>query len=159
MELIHRDEINVTYILKLLASLKNSDPKEKSKKQKEIIDLLTGEANLRSKRELIERFILENLPAIEDTEDLPDQFEKYWNEEQIKAFKLLVQEENLSEEKTEQLIENYLFAEREPLRDELLDLIEGEKPKVLERKKTGDRILSKIIGFVETFVSGFAKVG
>ena len=159
LELIHRDEINVTYILKLLASLKNADPKEKSKKQKEIIDLLTGEANLRSKRELIERFILENLPAIEDTEDLPDQFEKYWNEEQIKAFKLLVQEENLSEEKTEQLIENYLFAEREPLRDELLDLIEGEKPKVLERKKTGDRILSKIIGFVETFVSGFAKVG
>lgn len=159
LELIHRDEINVTYILKLLASLKNADPKEKSKKQKEIIDLLTGEANLRSKRELIERFILENLPAIEDTEDLPDQFEKYWNEEQIKAFKLLVQEENLSEEKTEQLIENYLFAEREPLRDELLDLIEGEKPKVLERKKTGDRILSKIIGFVETFVNGFAKVG
>ena len=159
LELIHRDEINVTYILKLLAGLKNADPKEKSKKQKEIIDLLTGEANLRSKRELIERFILENLPAIEDTEDLPDQFEKYWNEEQIKAFKLLVQEENLSEEKTEQLIENYLFAEREPLRDELLDLIEGEKPKVLERKKTGDRILSKIIGFVETFVNGFAKVG
>ncbi|RTY94481.1 type I restriction endonuclease subunit R, partial [Flavobacterium bomense] len=159
LELIHRDEINVTYILHLLANLKNADPHEKNKKQKEIIDLLTGEANLRSKRELIERFILENLPAIEDTEDLPDQFEKYWNEEQIKAFKLLVQEENLSEEKTEQLIENYLFAEREPLRDELLDLIEGEKPKVLERKKTGDRILSKIIGFVETFVSGFAKVG
>jgi type I restriction enzyme R subunit len=159
LELIHRDEINVTYILNLLAGLKNADPTEKTKKQKEIIDLLTGEANLRSKRELIERFILENLPNIEDTEDLPDQFEKYWNEEQIKAFKQLVQEENLSEEKTEQLIENYLFAEREPLRDELLDLIEGEKPKVLERKKTGDRILSKIIGFVETFVSGFAKVG
>ena len=159
LELIHRDEINVTYILNLLAGLKNADPKEKSKKQKEIIDLLTGEANLRSKRELIERFILENLPNIEETEDLPDQFEKYWNEEQVKAFKQLVQEENLSEEKTEQLIENYLFAEREPLRDELLELIEGEKPKVLERKKTGDRILSKIIAFVETFVSGFAKVG
>lgn len=30
-------------------------------------------------------------------------------------------------------------------RDELLGLIGGEKPKVLERKKTGDRILSKII--------------
>ncbi|TDD78411.1 type I restriction endonuclease subunit R [Flavobacterium caseinilyticum] len=159
LELIHRDEINVSYILNLLAGLKNADPKEKAKKQKEIIDLLTGEANLRSKRELIERFILENLPNIEETEDLPEQFEKYWNDEQIIAFKQLVQEENLSEEKTEQLIENYLFAEREPLRDELLDLIEGEKPKVLERKKTGDRILSKIIGFVETFVSGFAKVG
>jgi type I restriction enzyme R subunit len=158
LELIHRDEINVTYILKLLANLKNADEGDRAKKQKEIIDLLTGEANLRSKRELIERFILESLPQIEDIETLPYQFEKFWNVEQIKAFKQLVQEENLSEEKTELLIENYLFAEREPLREEVLDLIQGEKPRVLERKSVGDRILSKIIGFVDTFVSGFNKV-
>jgi type I restriction enzyme R subunit len=156
LELIHRDEINVSYILKLLAGLKNTDESEHEKKKKEIIDLLTGESNLRSKRELIEKFIHENLPAIEDTDSLPEQFEKYWNEEQIKAFKNLVSEENLSVDKTELLIENYLFAEREPLRNEILDLIEGEKPKLLERKKIGDRILSRIVEFVETFVSGFA---
>jgi type I restriction enzyme, R subunit len=157
LELIHRDEINVSYILKLLAGLKNTDESEHEKKKKEIIDLLTGESNLRSKRELIEKFILENLPAIDDTDSLPELFEKYWNEEQIKAFKKLVSEENLSEDRTELLIESYLFAEREPLRNEILDLIEGEKPKLLERKKIGDRILSKIVGFVETFVSGFGK--
>ena len=158
LELIHRDEINVSYILKLLAGLKNTNESDHEKKKKEIIDLLTGESNLRSKRELIEKFIHENLPAIEDTDSLPEQFEKYWNEEQIKAFKNLVTEESLSEDKTELLIENYLFAEREPLRNEILDLIEGEKPKLLERKKIGDRILSKIVDFVETFVSGFGKV-
>lgn len=37
------------------------------------------------------------------------------------------------------------------------DLIEDENPKILERKKTVDRILSMIIGFVEPFVSGFAE--
>ena len=158
LELIHRDEINVTYILKLLANLKNAEEGDKAKKQKEIIDLLTGEANLRSKRELIERFILESLPQIEDTDTLPDQFEKFWNEEQVKAFKQLVKEENLSEEKTEQLIENYLFAEREPLREEVINLIEGEKPTILQRKTVGDRILSRIMLFVETFVHGFNKV-
>src|SRR5450759_468927 len=63
LELIHRDEINVAYILILLANLKDS--KDKEKKQKEIIDLIAGEAHLRSKRELIERFIKENLPQIE----------------------------------------------------------------------------------------------
>jgi type I restriction enzyme R subunit len=158
LELIHRDEINVTYILKLLANLKNADEGDRAKKQKEIIDLLTGEANLRSKRELIERFILESLPQIEDTDTLPDQFEKFWNVEQIKAFKLLVKEENLSEEKTEQLIENYLFAEREPLREEVINLIEGEKPTILQRKTVGDRILNRIMSFVDTFVNGFNKV-
>lgn len=154
LELIHRDEVNVTYILKLLAALKDTTKEDKVRKQKEIIDLLTGEANLRSKRELIEKFILENLPVIEDTDTIPEEFDKYWNEEQQKAFNQLVSEENLSADKTHKLIENYLFAEREPLRDEVLDLIEGEKPSVLVRKKLGDKILNKIVGFVETFING-----
>lgn len=154
LELIHRDEVNVTYILKLLAALKDTTKEEKARKQKEIVDLLTGETNLRSKRELIEKFILENLPIIEDTDTIPDEFDKYWNEEQLKAFNKLVEEENLSSEKTHKLIENYLFAEREPLRDEVLDLIKGEKPSVLIRKKLGDKILNKIVGFVETFING-----
>mgnify|MGYP001809638309 CR=1 FL=1 len=50
-----------------------------------------------------------------------------------------------------------MFAEREPLRDEVLDLIEGEKPSILQRKPIGERILSKIIGFVSTFVNGFGE--
>jgi len=94
------------------------------------------------------------LPIIEDTDTIPEEFDKYWNEEQQKAFNQLVQEENLSADKTHKLIESYLFAEREPLRDEVLDLIEGEKPSVLVRKKIGDRILNKIVGFVETFING-----
>ncbi len=153
LELIHRDEINVAYILKLLANLKGKD---QDKKRKEIIDLLSGEAHLRSKRELIEKFIQQNLPYIDDADDIPDAFEKYWNDEQIIAFKKLCQEENLSTNKVEKIIEGYLFAEREPLRDEVLDLILGDKPSVLERKKVGDRILSKILKFVETFINGMA---
>ena len=61
-------------------------------------------------------------------------------------------EGGLDEEKTKKLIENYLFAEREPLRDELLTLIEGEQPSVLKRKEIGDRLTKKVIDFVETFI-------
>ncbi len=64
------------------------------------------------------------------------------------------QQENLSAEKSEKLIENYLFAEREPLRDEILELIEGEKPSLLQRKVVSERILKKILNFVETFMHG-----
>jgi len=154
LELIHRDEINVMYILKLLATLKDAKKEEREAKQKEIVDHLTGEANLRSKRELIEKFIQENLLEIEDSEDIPQEFEKFWSQEQQKAFEKLIKEENLSSEKTQKLIEDYLYAEREPLRDELLDLIEGDKPSVLKRKPIGDRILNKVVNFVETFING-----
>ena len=154
LELIHRDEINVAYILKLLANLKGKDTEMH---RKEIIDLLTGEANLRSKRELIEKFINENLPHIEDTDDIPEAFEKFWTEEQVIAFKNLCEEEDLSTDRVEKIIEGYLFAEREPLREEVLALIVGQLPALLERKTVGDRILSRIMSFVETFISGMGQ--
>ena len=158
LELIHRDEINVTYILKLLAELKGAKESDRKAKHKEVVDLLTGEVNLRSKKELIEKFIEENLPSIHDTDDIPEEFEKYWTREQEKAFNQFVDEENLVYDKTEKLIENYLYAEREPLRDDLLDLIDGEQPSVLQRKSIGDRLLNRVVDFVETFVNGMAGV-
>lgn len=154
LELIHRDEINVAYILQLLIKLKSQTKKDVSAAEKEIFNLLATESNLRSKRELIERFILENLPHINDSEDIESKFNQYWTEEQKKAFHKMITDENLSSEKTEKLIEDYLFAEREPLRDEVLELLEGEKPSLLQRKKIGDRILGKIKEFVETFIEG-----
>jgi type I restriction enzyme R subunit len=130
LELLHRDEINVAYILQLLMKLKTDSKKDAVKTEADILNLLSGEADLRSKRELIERFIKENLPIIEDSETIPQEFDKFWNEEQVKAFNKIVSEENLSPEKTERLIENYLFSEQEPLRDEVLDLIQGTKPTI-----------------------------
>lgn len=156
LELIHRDEINVTYIVQLLIKLKlkiEQDGKG-GDVEKEISNIINTHTQLRSKRELIEKFISQNIPEIEDTDSIPQEFDKFWLEEQRTAFNKLVKSENLSVERTEQLIENYLFAEREPLRDEVLDLIDGEKPTLLNRKKVGDGILKKIMDFVETFING-----
>ena len=154
LELIHRDEINVAYIIQLLIKLKAQAQKDTTKAEQEIFNLLSTETTLRSKRELIEKFIQENLPIIVDTDEVAPAFDKYWNEEQQKAFSKLVTEESLSPDKTEKLIEDYLFAERQPLRDEVLELIDGEKPSLLQRKKLGDRILKRIMDFVETFING-----
>lgn len=154
LELIHRDEINVAYILQLLIKLKTQKHKDKSRTEQEIFNLLSTETTLRSKRELIEKFILENLPILDDTDDIAPAFETYWNEEQHKAFSRLIIEENISPERTEKLIEDFLFAEREPLRDEVLDLIEGQKPSLLQRKPLADRILKKIKEYIETFIEG-----
>ena len=70
LELIHRDEINVAYILKLLAKMNDSEGDGKAKQKKTIMDMLTGEIELRSKRELIEKFIEEHLPKIDDIDSI-----------------------------------------------------------------------------------------
>ncbi|PQA89836.1 type I restriction enzyme, R subunit [Chryseobacterium piscicola] len=157
LELIRRDTINVTYIIQLLIKFKSkNNKKDKESIEKEIFNLLNTEVSLRSKRELIEKFIQQGLVNIEDIDTIPDEFEKFWNREQINAFQELVKDENLSEEKTEKLIENYLFTEREPLRQEILDLRLDGRPGILESKEVGNRILNKILGFIETFVDGIS---
>ena len=133
--------------------MKSKVQNDTTQTEKEIFNLLNTDAQLRSKRELIEKFIQENLPKLENTDDINEEFEKFWGKEQVLSFEKLIKEENLSSERTESLIEDYLFGEREPMRDEVLALIEGEPPTLLERKKIGDRILSKLMAFVETFIN------
>lgn len=156
LELIHRDEINVTYILKLLTKLKDADAEEQDRQKKAILELLAGDAQMRSKRELIERFIQENLPHIEDSDNVPDEFANYWSIERLAAIENLSNEENLNSEKLQEVIGNYLFTEKKPLRDEIIGML-NEKPSLKERKTIAERVTEKIIGFVETFISGITR--
>lgn len=154
LELIHRDEVNVGYILKLLAALKDAKAAERAKKEKEIMDHLAGEVQLRSKRDLIQKFIEKNLPNIQESDDIPEAFDNFWNEEKKLALDQLVEDEKLSSEKTQALIEHYLFAERAPINDDVIALLEGPAPSLLQRRTLGKRILERIMEFVETFIEG-----
>lgn len=157
LELIHRDEINVAYILRLLAKLKGGTKAQKERYKKEIADLLSGEVQLRSKKELIEKFINENLPFIEDDDDIGDAFEAFLDEEKGKALTQLCEEEKLAPEKLNAIISDYLFTERPPLPDDIVDMLEV-KPKILERKTIVERVTDKIKKFVETFINGMGEV-
>ena len=96
LELIRRDEINVAYILTLLAKLSETKkPKDQEQQRKAISDILTSDSQLRSKKELIERFIEENLPLVRDSELVADEFECYWTNEKKKAVQYLSEEEGL----------------------------------------------------------------
>ncbi len=155
LELIHRDEINVSYILNLLANLKDAPVEEQAKQKKALIEIIAGDVELRSKRELIERFIDENLPKITDSDDIPEVFEAYWDEERKEALTKLSIEENLNELMLQDVIGNYLFTEKKPLRDEIIGMMKV-RPSLKERATVAERITNKILSFVETFISGFA---
>ena len=155
LELIYRDEVNVAYILKLLARLKQSEGKEIQQHKKAIIDLLAGEINLRSKRELIEKFIEENLPHIEDADAIPDEFEKFWNEQMMLALGKICEEEHLEQKQFTSLIDAYIYSDQEPIRDEVFKCLDN-RPSVLKAREIGERIITKMKEFVEIFIKGVA---
>lgn len=153
VELIHRDQINVAYILKLLAKLKEAKETDAAAQKKAIIELLSGEVELRSKRELIEKFIEENLPNIEDVDAIQDEFEKYWQEQKVLALAKLCEEENLDQKQFNSLLESYIYSGQEPIRDEVFRCLDN-RPSILKAREIGERIIQKMKEFVEVFVNG-----
>ena len=154
LELIRRDEINVTYILNLLQALKSDLTIDgQISKRKQILDVLSGDRNLRSKRELIEQFIDKNLVELKDSDNVPEAFDEYWNSEKEKHFISLCSEEDVDPEKMHKIIGNYLYSSQTIQRDDVINSLK-ETPKLLERKPIATRIIDKVYNFVETFVHG-----
>ena len=153
LELIQRDQINVAYILQLLAKLKHSKSADAKAQKKAIIDMLSGDVELRSKRELIEKFIEENLPHISDVDAIQDEFERFWHEEKILALGKICEEEHLDKAQFKALIESYTYNGREPLRDEVFKCLDS-RPSILKAREIGERILDKMKEFVQVFVNG-----
>ena len=152
IELLHRDEINVFYILTLLAKLaETKKPKDREKQQKVISNILASETQLRSKKELIEKFIEENFPFIENAELVSDEFDLFWAKEKEKAVRELNSEENLDIEKLEGVISDYLYTGKMPLSDDIIALM-NKKPSLKERINSAERIATKIKDYVETFI-------
>ncbi len=157
LSLIHRDDINVGYILNLLAGLQTLAPEEARKRKKEIIEMLAGEANLRSKRALILDFIEKNLPKIKPDEDVLAVFENFWTEQKMEALQVLCNEERIKPEALQKLIRNYLFTNRLPRNEEIADSLSFQ-PKILERKPVITRIADKIKEFIDTFIEGMGEI-
>lgn len=154
LELIHRDQINVAYILKLLAQLKGEKtPSAAAAQKKAISDLLGGDIKLRSKRELIEKFIDENMPHIKDGDNIDDEFEKYWQDQKVLALGKLCEEEHLDKAQFKSLIDAYIYRGREPIKDEVFQCLDN-RPSVLQARTIGERIIGKMKEFVKVFVRG-----
>ncbi|MDP2570788.1 HsdR family type I site-specific deoxyribonuclease [Vibrio penaeicida] len=148
LELIHRDEINVAYILKLLGEMERKrraegDSADTEKARQDILAMLGNESQLRSKRDLIERFIDDYMTDVPDTDDLSGIFSGYWHHEKRKAIHEFCQREQLDKDGVNDLIEAYLFSGKDPLREQIFQYL-AYKPKLMERKKLYDRLLGQL---------------
>lgn len=153
LELIHRDEINVSYIMTLIKDLKDTPEKDQEEKKEKILDAMMSGLELRSKRELIEKFITKHLPQIKDAESVPDAFQEFWEAEKQKAIKKFSETEDLDPNKLETVIGDYLYTDREPLRDDVIGMMKV-RPKLAERKTTAERLVQKVTDYVDTFING-----
>ncbi|NQZ15025.1 MAG: type I restriction endonuclease subunit R [Alphaproteobacteria bacterium] len=153
VELISRDKINVSYIINLLMNMKGKSEEEQTKTRKTIMDILDTETQLRSKKELIERFIADHFADMPASANVAEEFDTYWTEEKRKALVLLSEEEGLDPDGLEKVLGNYLFTEKTPMRDEIIEIMET-RPSLRERSTVAERIIVRIRDFVETFIDG-----
>ena len=156
LELIHRDIINVQYILSLLARLYDADDTEEHNLRKLILDSVAGDIELRSKQELIQKFIDSTLPGLGSSAEIPDSFEAFWEQERLSAFEALCKEEELDADKLEKLVDHYVYTGTKPLPDpDIVQLI--KRPlKLAERGPTKARVLEKVVDYVATYIHGIA---
>lgn len=101
MDLIRQQDVNIDYILSLLAQ--KTDQSNLTKEEViNIIDIVKGSESLRSKRELIYKF----LESINGTKDISTQWNQFSEVEKKEKLDLLVCEEKLDIDKVRIVIED-----------------------------------------------------
>ncbi|MFA5047848.1 MAG: type I restriction endonuclease subunit R [Patescibacteria group bacterium] len=151
LELTIRDIINFDYIIQLIAGLKNISSKAvREKKTEDILQLFDRDAKLRKKKDLIRKFIEENLPKIKKADDVEKAFGEFWASERSDVLKSIAEAENIPLEKLEELIGEYLYTQKLPREQDIADLMPVQ-PKILKRKSIIDRIRGAIENIVDVF--------
>jgi type I restriction enzyme R subunit len=151
LELTVRDVVNFDYIIQLIAGLKNiSSSAVRKKKTDEILKLFDRDVQLRKKKELIKKFIEENLPKVSKSQDVEQAFSDFWKSERASTLKNIADNENIPLEKLEQVIGEYIYTQKLPKGQDIIDML-PKAPKILERKSIVSRIKDAIEGMVDIF--------
>ena len=148
-ELLARDIINVEYILRLLRHYRDASPNNHEAIKKQIMNTIGGQEHLRSKRELIEKFIDTQLLNI-DGDAIESEYDNFIEQEKLSELGNLCREENLKEAALRNLIETYIYDLKEPLSDDIREAL-VVKPKLLESKSIILRVKEKVLSYVDKF--------
>jgi type I restriction enzyme, R subunit len=151
LELTVRDLINFDYIIQLIAGLKNvTSDTVRAKKTEDILKVFDRDVMLRKKKDLVRKFIEENLPAIGRSEDVESAFSAFWASERSSTLRKLSESENISTEDIENLIGEYLYTDRLPSGEDIAERL-PERPRLMEHKTVINRIRDAIKDIVDVF--------
>jgi type I restriction enzyme R subunit len=152
IELTYKAQIDVSYILRLLGDMLDAKTDEdKAKIRERVMAGLGANEQLRSKRELVEDFIENQLRNVMSSEDLPDDFDEFMRikfEEQIAQF---AHDNDLDENKLQSIIESYQFSRRMPL-DKTLRESMNHQPSILQQNSILKNLKSGLVKMFKMFV-------
>lgn len=151
LELTVRDVIDFDYIIQLIAGLKNISSKAaRDKKTEEILRLFDRDVKLRKKKDLIKKFIEESLPKIAKADEVEKSFAQFWESQRSESLRNIAEAENIPLEKMEQLIGEYLYTQKLPQGEEIIEML-PRRPRIMEYHGIVDRIKSAIENIVDMF--------
>ncbi|EMI7477686.1 inovirus-type Gp2 protein [Morganella morganii] len=151
IDLIKRDEVNVTYIIQLIEKLKKGDANQKTYDltRDMILNVLQTDPELRHKKQLFRDFIDTKLPRLKPkSEDqvegfVKKQFNLFVAEKRKEAMALVCEELNADLAGFKTLYEEYIYRNRLPDIKELLAVL-SVRPKVTARKAVAELVREKM---------------
>lgn len=148
IELVRRDLVDAAYILNLLKDL-DVTSSTFIKEKEFILDQVRKTYELKSKIGLIEKFIDENVPEIQDKDDFEDIFEDFINKEKLDAIDKLILEERLNRDIACDVIAQYEFSDK--IRNDLIKESFTEELGFLKKIEKVQRVAEKIVDLVDSF--------
>ncbi len=149
LELLRNDQINVDYIIKLMEDLDFSSTSFEHDK-KRILKLVNETQQLRSKIDLIEKFINEKLGNIDTKQTtVGDAFEEFMRTERRAEICNIIDEENLDEAMARKFFEKYEFSGK--LDDDLIKASFKDTLRYKARKNKVKTIKNRITDLFEKF--------
>lgn len=150
LDLLKTDKINVDYILGLLETMSfESNP---DKEISDIIKMMENSVHLRSKIKLIEKFINTELEQIKlDDLNIREEYDKFVQNERRQAICDLIEDEDLNEDITREILSEYEFSEK--FDDNLIKKSFNEKLKFKERKEKVKKVKDEILEIFDIFDS------
>lgn len=163
MELIQRDEINVAYILCLLAALgaetqgEGADTRKAQRTRKQIFDLLATEISLRNKAPFIRKFIEEVMPGLPEKANIRKGFNDFWDTEREAALGELRDREGIDLDRLESMMRKMTFEGKVPLGDEVINALQSP-PGIVGRRVIVRRVIESIKFIIATFDDGVGEL-
>lgn len=159
LELLHSDIINVAYILSLIADL-DPNAEDYPEKRQEILDTMIKDAELRSKTQLIDGFILQTVDNDKDgfmrnkkadgSIDLEERLNQYIRQEKSRAIERIAQEEEIPVEVINRYMSEYDYVQKEQT-EIIQEALKDKKLGLVARRRTIKRIVDRLRNIIRTF--------
>ena len=149
LDLLRNDKINVDYILELLENMNIKDNYDKERER--IVKMMENTVNLRSKIKLMEKFMDYELNHIRGKGlNIKEEFDTFIQNERRQAICDLIDEEELIEEVTRDLLSEYEFSEK--LDEQLIrEAFKDKTLKYKDRKAKIRKVKEEILAIFDMF--------